>query len=49
MIDDPDEAPSVDPVTQQLDELAGDANDEASLSVGSAAARRLIDAGGWEW
>lgn len=34
-----------DDVTARLDELA----DEFGGSDGSAAARRLIDTGGWEW
>jgi predicted transcriptional regulator len=38
-----------DPVTQRLDELADDLSDEHAARMSSAAARRLIDAGGWQW
>ena len=38
-----------DPVTDRLDELAEGLAKESPAHLSSSAARRLIDAGGWEW
>jgi hypothetical protein len=38
-----------DPVTERLDELADDLAAESGAALSTEAARRLIDAGAWEW